>query len=93
MQAVHRLADHLPALPVVVHRVCLLAAVRPLAEEHRPEPATALRGEGLRLYKRAAYRVYGVRKHGQEKDDAHHGHGAVARGDVPPKGVRDLTAE
>ena len=72
VQAVHRLAGHIPALPVVVHRVCLLAAVRPLAEEHCLEQTAALRGEELRLHKRAAYRIYGVRLNGKEKDDAHH---------------------
>ena len=93
VQAVHRLAGHLPALSVVVYRVRLLAAVRPLAEEHRFEQTAALRGEELRLYKRAADSQYGVRKHGQEKDDAHHGHGTLARGDVQAEGIGDLTAE
>lgn len=93
VQAVHRLAGHFPALPVVVHRVCLLAVVRPLAEEHCAEQTAALRGEELRLHKRAAYSQYGVRLNGQEKDDAHHGHGAVARGDVQAEGIGDFTAE
>ena len=34
-----------------------------------------------------------IRRHLPTLHDAHYGYGAVARGDVPPKGVGDLTAE
>lgn len=51
LQAVHRFAGHLPALPVVEHRYSLLAAFQPLEKEDRSEQAAALRGKELRVYK------------------------------------------
>ena len=61
VQAVHRLAGHLPALPVVDHCLRLLAAVRPVEKENCFEQTQALRGKELRLYKRTADSQYGVR--------------------------------
>lgn len=78
---------------MVDHCLRLLAAVRPLEKEHRAEQAAAFRGEKLRLYKRAAYCIYGVRQYGQEKDDAHHGYGTVARGHVQTEGALNIAAE
>ena len=71
----------------------MLAAVRPVEKEHRAEQTQALRGKELRLYKRAADSQYGLRLNGQEKDDAHHGYGTVARGHVQTEGALNIAAE
>ena len=75
------------------HYLRLLTAVRPVEKENCFEQAKAFRGEKLRLYKRTADSQYGLRLNRQEKDDANHGYGAVARGHVPSKGVGNFAAE
>ena len=93
LQAVHRLAGHIPALPVVEHCYGLLAALQPLEKKDCLEQAAALRGKELRIYQRTAYRVYGVRQYGTKENNAHYGHGTVAGGYVPPKSTFHIAAE
>ena len=93
MQTVYRRADTFPILPVLELAVCRMASLSALAQEDRSFTVTSLRGAQLRVYQRTTYRVHYLREYGKEKDDGYHGHGSLARGHVPSKGVGDIAAK
>ena len=93
MQIFYRRADTVQIFSVLELTVRRMASFSALAQKNSVITVTPLRGAQLRVHQRAAYRIYHLRQHGQEKDDGNHGHDAIARSHVPSEGVGDLATQ